>query len=208
MSKSGLMFDLYGAQKPRHFSQEITFFVGILRTAEKPDSVRAVDNVLGFIAGRVFDNFFFYPGVVASLLHLAHDFVERLVPGDRLPVIAARRAIQRLARPVVRFVGRDDGGTLAAKCALVHDVVRIAFEIDELAVLDVAQHAASAGAEVAGGGKNLRAGKFGGGMQCAARRIFGLGPLLREGQAPDSDGSNCGALQPIPAIHSALLASQ
>ena len=49
----------------------------------------------------------------------------------------------------------DAGGALAAQHAFVHRVVAVAFDVPNLAVLQVYLDAATAGAHVAGGGLDL-----------------------------------------------------
>ena len=82
--------------------------------------------------------------LLVVLPHDVADLVDGLLPGDALPLVGA--ALANALHGVLDAVGvverLDTGETLGAHAALVHGVVGVALELDDLAVLDVGDHAA------------------------------------------------------------------
>ena len=90
MSKSGLVFDVSHAEQPGRLLEEVAFLVRVLRAAQEADRVGPVDRhllVVDLLRGD--------PGRVARLPNLLRDPRDRVVPGDVLPVVAARRPVTR-----------------------------------------------------------------------------------------------------------------
>ena len=77
---------------------------------------------------------------------------QRLLPGNFLELAGAARpgAQQRRAQPRRRIMLHDPGRTLGAEHAAIDRMVAVAFDVADLAVLDVHVDAAAAGAHVAG----------------------------------------------------------
>ena len=93
------------------------------------------------------------PRLVACLADLLRDAFDRIVPGDVLPVVAARRPVLGGLEPLRRGVRREHGDAFDAQRSAVHDVVVVALHRDQLALADGRDHSAPARAEVAGGGE-------------------------------------------------------
>ena len=101
--------------------------------------------------------------LLVVLPHHVRDLVDGLFPGDALPFVGA--ALADALHGVLDAVGvvqrLDAGETLRAGCALVHGVVRVAFELDDLAVAHVRDHAAVVEAGAADGPDLLRFARLG-----------------------------------------------
>jgi hypothetical protein len=146
VSKSRLVLDESDAEQARRFLEEIALLVGVLRPAHEGYGVCPVDRNLGvaeFLAGD--------PGCIPGLADLLRDPLHRVIPRDLLPPVAARRPVTRRSKPVRRAVRREHRDALNTQRATVHDVVIVALHGDELAFAYRGNHAAPAGAEVAGG---------------------------------------------------------
>ena len=100
---------------------------------------------------------------------------QRLVPFDFAELVAAAfaRAQHRLAQARRRVVLHDAGRAFRAKHAAVDRMVRIAFDVADLAVAQMHVDAATAGAHVAGGLLDLGADGF-----VQIERGFGHPPIL------------------------------
>src|SRR6185295_10177274 len=125
MSKPGLMFDVRQAEQPGRLLKEVTLLVRILRAAHEADRVGAVDGhlcgaaqardeswgALDPITGSAIHDEVRRihllggdPGRVARLADLLRDLRDRVVPGDVLPVVAARRPVAWHREPARRGV--------------------------------------------------------------------------------------------------------
>jgi len=155
VANSGLVFDVYRAEHTSGLRNEVALLVGVLRPTQKGDSVRAVNrnlHVANFLGGD--------PGLFARVLDLFCDPIQRVIPADLFPLVAAGSAVHRFLEPLRRVGNRRHRRTLAAQSALVDHVIRIAFQVHQFAVPHLADHAATTGAEVARGGELRRAGNF------------------------------------------------
>ena len=144
MADAGLVVDVDNAECAGHLDVLVAFLVVDLRTADEGQAVRAAD-----LIRLAVDLFRLLPALLAGVLHGLRRAVDRLIPADLLPVIAARCAVQRFRRALLRVRDHRIAEALAAECAAVDWAVRRTLEVDELAVLHVADDAAAAGAEVA-----------------------------------------------------------
>ena len=144
MADAGLVVDVDNAECAGHLDVLVAFLVVDLRTADEGQAVRAAD-----LIRLAVDLFRLLPALLAGVLHGLRRAVDRLIPADLLPVIAARCAVQRFRRALLRVRDHRIAEALAAECAAVDRAVRRTLEVDELAVLHVADDAAAAGAEVA-----------------------------------------------------------
>ena len=138
------------------FVPEVALLVRALGAAEERDRVAAADRecVAAVLLRRD-------PVRVAGGLDPARELVERVVPGDVGPAVGAGRAVlRRLSRAGANRASPASRCPSRTNAPVVHDVARVAFEVDELALDDVAHHPATARAEVAGGGELLRAGEL------------------------------------------------
>src|SRR5262245_15089729 len=116
MSKPGLVLDVGQTEQPGGFLEEVTLLVGVLRAAHEANGVRAVDRhfslavlrgeLRGVLAPRVtpggrtpdeprrIHHLGGNPGLVARLADLLRDPRDRVVPGNLLPAVAARRPVE------------------------------------------------------------------------------------------------------------------
>src|SRR5215831_20470573 len=109
VSKPGLMLDVSRAQQPRCFLEEIALFVGILRTTHKGDRVCAVDWDLS-----VTEFFSSNPCFVTYLVDLFRNAIDRIIPRDIFPMVAARRPITWRAQSIGRSMGCEHGDAFHA----------------------------------------------------------------------------------------------
>ena len=139
-----VLVDVDDAKCAGHLDVLVAFLVVDLRAADKGEPVRAADLI------RLAVNLFgLLPALLAGILHGLCRPVDGLVPADLLPVVTARRAVQWLRRALLRVRDRRVTESLAAERTAIDRAVRRTLEVDELAVLHIADDAAAAGAEVA-----------------------------------------------------------
>ena len=144
MADARLVIDVDDAKCAGHLDILVAFLVVDLRAADKCEPVRAAD-----LIRLAVDLFRLLPALLAGVLHGLRRAVDCLIPADLLPVIAARCAVEWFRRALLRVRDHRIAEPLAAECAAVDRAVRRPLEVDELAVLHVADDAAAAGAEVA-----------------------------------------------------------
>ena len=164
-----LIVDGDDAERAGEFLNEPAFFIVELRGAKGGNAVAAVD---GDAVLRLDE------GGVARLLDALGNGVDRFVPGNLLPGLAARPAHERREHAVgveLRLaLGRHDvaqpphGSALGAEAADVDRMIGVAFEVDEFAVARRADRAAAAGAVAADVRRFLHVGELVDGL-CAGR---------------------------------------
>ena len=148
MADARLVVDEYDTERARHLDQLVALLVVDLRAADKADGIRTVAHELLTI-----DLIFADPVLVTRLLHGTCCAVDRLLPADLLPVVTAGRTVHRALRSLRRVRNVPVANPLRAETAAIDGGIRRTFEVDQLAVLDVADRATAAAAEVADGGK-------------------------------------------------------
>ena len=174
MSKSGLVLDICHAEQPGRLLEEVALLVGVLRAAHESHGVGAIDGHLcvavllrdepwgaldPITRSEIHDEFGRIhllggnPRLVARLPNLLRDPRDRVLPGDVLPVVAARRPVLGRREPVRRGVRREHGDAFDAQRSAIDDVVVVALHRQQLAVADGGDHAAPAGTEIARGGE-------------------------------------------------------
>ena len=121
-----------------------------------------------------------------DLLHLLGDDVERLAPGDGLPLFLAALADadQRGAQAIRVVDGADRPGAAWAQPAAALRVERVALELPELAVAHVGDAAAAPEAHLAEGRDGLDFAR-GGRAACGDR---GAGDRIELGGGAGEDG--------------------
>ena len=130
-----------------------------------------------------------------DLLHPVGDVDESFVPGHRRPLLLATLAAadQRLLQPIRVVVRADGAGSARAEPAAALRVLRVAFELPQLAVADVRDSAAAPETHFAESGYGRDAlGRRVGGVGDAGKRL----PLRRCGNAGERRG---GDFQKAPA---------
>ena len=131
-----------------HLDELVALLVVDLRAANKADGIRTVAHELVAVRLVLTD-----PVLVTRLLEGARGTVDGLLPADLLPMVAAGCAIERALRTQFRVRDVTIADSLRAETAAIDGIVCRTFEVDQLAVLDVADRSAAAAAEVADGGK-------------------------------------------------------
>ena len=148
MADTRLVVDKDNTECTRHLDQLVALFVIDLRAADKSDGIRTVAHELVAVRLILTD-----PVLIARLLHSTCCAIDCLLPADLLPVITAGRTVHRTFRAKLRIRNVPVADSLRAETAAIDGGIRRTFEVDQLAVLDVADRAAAAAAEVADGGK-------------------------------------------------------
>ncbi len=146
VSKSGLVLDVSQTEQPGRLLEEVALLVRVLRAAQEADRIRPIDRNL-LVANLLRGD----PGRVARLPNLLCDPRDRVVPGDVLPVVAARRPVTRRCKPVRRGVGREHGNALHAQGSAIDNVVEVALHGNQLPITDRGDHATATRTKVAGG---------------------------------------------------------
>ena len=155
MAYTRLVIRIDGAEAARHLDELVALLIVDLGAADEGDGVRAVRAHLATV-----DVLGSAPVLIACLLEGMSCLVDGLIPGDLLPVVAARCTVQRLRRTLFGVWYLAVAEALGAEGAAVDRTVRVAFEVDELAVLHRADDTAAAGTEVADRGKFFRTLEF------------------------------------------------
>jgi hypothetical protein len=144
VSKSGLVLDVSQAEQPGRLLEEVALLVRVLRATQEADRVRPIDRnflVVDLLGGD--------PGRIARLPNLLRDPLDRVVPGDLFPVVAAGRTVAGRREPVRGGVCREHGNALDAQRSSIHDVVVVAFHRNQPAFANGRDHSAPTRAEVA-----------------------------------------------------------
>ena len=147
MADARLVIDGDDAQLAHDLQDRVLLLGVLLRAAQTGNGLGAVDHHAVLLVDE---------GFVAGLLHMLGDLVNRVVPGDVLPVgfagpahLGAVHAVGvQLDFPRIGVhdaMQLEHGGTLRAQAALVDRAVGVAFDIDQLPVAHRADHAATAG---------------------------------------------------------------
>jgi hypothetical protein len=124
VSNSGLVFQVADPQAAHGLDDQKVELVGVGAAAGPGDLFAAVDGV----ALRVL----FDEGVVAGLLYPARDFIQRVIPGDVLPVGGPGAAHLRFQQaPIVEDLLLE-GGALRAESPPVDGMVGITLDVDHL----------------------------------------------------------------------------
>ena len=131
-----------------HLDELVALLVVDLRAANKADGIRTVAHELVAVRLVLTD-----PVLVTRLLEGARGTVDGLLPADLLPMVAAGCAVERALRTQFRVRDVTIADALRTETAAIDGIVCRTFEVDQLAVLDVADRSAAAAAEVADGGK-------------------------------------------------------
>ena len=131
-----------------HLDELVALLVVDLRAANEADGIRTVAHELVAVRLVLTD-----PVLVTRLLEGARGTVDGLLPADLLPMVAAGCAIERALRTLCRVGNIAVANPLRTEAAAIDGIVCRTFEVDQLAVLDVADRSAAAAAEVADGGK-------------------------------------------------------
>ena len=144
MADARLIVDVNDAKSTGHLDVLIAFLIVDLRTADEGKAVGTADfirlsvNLLSLL-----------PALFAGILHGLGRAVNGLIPADFFPVVAARCTVQRLRCALLGIWDCRIAKPLAAECAAIDWAVYRTFELNELAILDIADDAAAAGAEMA-----------------------------------------------------------
>ena len=148
MADARLVVNKHNAECTRHLDQLVALLVVDLRAADKADGIRTVAHELVAVRLILTD-----PVLIARLLHGTRCTVDCFLPADLLPVITAGRTVHRTFRAEFRIWNVPVANSLRAETTAIDGGIRRTFEVDQLAVLDIADRAAAAAAEVADGGK-------------------------------------------------------
>ena len=148
MADTGLIVDIDNTERPGHLDILIAFLVVDLGTTDKGQTIGTTD-----LIGLAIDFFGLFPALFTGILHGMGSFVDSLFPADFLPVVAARRTVQRLLRALLRVRDMAIAQALAAKSTTVDRTVNGTFELNEFIVLHVADDATTTSTEVADRGK-------------------------------------------------------
>ena len=148
MADARLVVDEDNTETARHLDQLVALLIVDLRTADKADGIRTVAHELLTLDLVLTD-----PVLVARLLEGTRRAVDRFLPADLYPVVAAGRTVHRALRTLCRVRDVTVAKPLRAETTAIDGGIRRTFEVDQLAVLDIAERAAATAAEVADGGK-------------------------------------------------------
>ena len=148
MTDARLVVDEDDTESACHLDELVALLVVDLRAANKADGIRTVAHELVAVRLVLTD-----PVLVTRLLEGARGTVDGLLPADLLPMVAAGCAVERALRTQFRVRDVTIADALRAETAAIDGIVCRTFEVDQLAVLDVADRSAAAAAEVADGGK-------------------------------------------------------
>src|SRR6202521_1013773 len=115
---------MYQAEAAHHLRREVPFLAAEGGAAGEGNPLRAVDRV----ARRILR----HEARIAGVFDALSQLVEHVVPGDRLPVVGTRRAVQRVFDAA--GAGRQLHGrrTLRTEASLVDGAVRIALDLQQL----------------------------------------------------------------------------
>src|SRR5712691_4838820 len=115
---------MHQAQAAHHLRREVPFLAAEGGAAGKGNPLRAVDR----IARRILSD----EAGVAGVFDALGELVEHVVPGDLLPVVGTRCAIQRVVDSAGAGGELHGGGTLWTEPTLVDGAVRIALDLQQL----------------------------------------------------------------------------
>src|SRR6266446_2928835 len=115
---------MYQAKAAHHLRGEVPFFAAEGGAAGEGDPLRAVDRVARRVLG--------HEGGVAGLFDALGELAHHVVPGDLLPLLGTRRAIQRVVDATGAGGELHSGRALGTQPSLVHRAVRIALDLQQL----------------------------------------------------------------------------
>src|ERR1700687_4984522 len=143
---------MHQAEAAHHLGCEVPFFAAEGGAAGEGNPLRAVDDVARGVLR--------YEGGITRLFDPLRELAQHVVPGDLLPFVGTRRAIEGV------FDTAGAGGelhrrrTLWAQPALVDGAVRVAFDLQELStavpVVGSKRHQRAADCTVGANGMRLR----------------------------------------------------
>src|SRR5438445_1799611 len=126
VSDSGLLFYVHHPQGAHELGGQITFLAAEGGAARERDAFGTIDRVaLGVLRDK---------RSVALLLDALRGLVEHLLPGDLLPLVASRGAVEGLGHAPAADRQLHRRGTLRAESALVDRAVGLALDLEELRV--------------------------------------------------------------------------
>src|SRR5260370_2689740 len=115
---------MHQAEAAHHLRREVPFLAAEGGAAGKGNPLRAVDR----IARRILSD----EAGVAGVFDALGELVEHVVPGDLLPVVGTRCAIQRVVDSAGAGGELHGRGTLWTEPSLVDRAVRISLDLQQL----------------------------------------------------------------------------
>ena len=143
-----LVVEFDHTETAHHLDQLVALLVVDLRAANQTNRIGTVAHELVAVHLVLTD-----PVLVTRLLDGTRRAVDCLLPADLFPVVTAGRTVHRALRALCRVGNIAVANPLRTEAAAIDGMICRTFEVDQLAVLDVADRSAAAGAEVADGGK-------------------------------------------------------
>jgi hypothetical protein len=124
VSNTGLRLEVADPHAAHRFDCEKVQFVGIGATARPAYTFTSVDQATLIV--------FLDEGFIAGLLYQLRDLIDRIVPGDILPMVGAWPAHLRFRQsPIVEYVLLE-GRAFGTERAAIDRVIGIAFDVDYL----------------------------------------------------------------------------
>src|ERR1700682_1617691 len=143
---------MYQAEAAHHLRREVPFFAAKSGAAGEGNPLRAVDYVTRRVLG--------HKGGVAGLLDALRQLGEHVVPGDLLPFVGTRRAVQRVFDSAGAGGQLHRGGALGTQSPFVDRAVRVALDLQQFptafAVVGRESHQGAANGAIGADGMGLR----------------------------------------------------